>query len=46
MKIEEASENLWQNTKPKTLTSSIIEFIYTLAKQNQHTLYLLERRDR
>lgn len=45
MKIEEASEKFMAKHKTEnSYLSSIIEFIYTLAKQNQHTLYLLERR--
>ncbi|MDD2531816.1 MAG: ATP-dependent DNA helicase [Candidatus ainarchaeum sp.] len=45
MKIEEASEKFMAKHKTEnSYLSSIIEFIYILLKQKQHTLYLLERK--
>ncbi len=44
-KIEEASEKFMAKHKTENcFLSSIIEFIYTLLKQKQHTLYMIERK--
>ena len=44
-KLEEASERFMAKHKMENcFISSIIEFIYTLLKQKQHTLYMIERK--
>jgi DNA excision repair protein ERCC-2 len=44
-KIEEASERFMLKHKTENcFISSIIEFVYTLLKQKQHTLYMIERK--
>jgi len=44
-KIEEASEKFMSKHKTENcFISSIIEFVYTMLKQKQHTLYMIERK--